>query len=99
MGSYGFYGAFPQSEGYGGIYEPVKAGLTNDQMREAIFRITTSERFEFGELSHIVLQGTNTIVGYIGDDSLELCCPEEKDSEIYRIPHKHLRRIFKASVN
>jgi len=82
--------------GYGGMYETFRLNLRDDQIREAFFRIMDSKRFELGEQSHIVLRGTDTIVGYIGNSSLELCCSEGRDPEIYRTPHKHLRRIFRS---
>ena len=84
--------------GYGGLYEPVSERLTDDQIREAFYQISLSDRFDLGDQSHIVLRGTDRIVGYIGNSSLELCCPKGENPERYRIPHKHLRRIFKATL-
>ena len=84
--------------GYGGNYESVRRHLTDRQIRDIVAKISTSGRFEFGELSHVVLRGTDTIMGYVGNDSVELCCPSGKKPEEYRIPHSHLRRIFRASV-
>jgi hypothetical protein len=85
--------------GYGGKYEVVRRHVTDIQIRDIVTKISTSDRFEFGELSHVVLRGTDTIVGYVGNDSAELCCPNGKNPEEYRIPHSHLRRIFRASVH
>jgi len=85
------------SEGFGGKYELVRRPLTDKQIMDIAFKVHASDTFEFGELSHVVLRGTNTIVGYVGNDSVQLCCPEGKKPEIYRIPHSHLRRIFMSA--
>ena len=77
-------------------YETIRRNLTNGQIMNALIRISDSEKFEIGEFHHIFLKDTNTIVGYIGNESLELYCSERLNSEKYRIPHKNLRRIFRA---
>ena len=82
--------------GYGGLYEPCRRNLTDNQIRKAVFLVARSNRFDFESQSHIVLEGTGRIVGYIGSSSLELCCPEGENPEKYRIPHKHLGRIFRS---
>lgn len=80
--------------GYGGKYEMVRTHLTDEQITSLAGKVATSEKFEFGDLSHIVLSGTETIVGFIGNDSVELCCPQKESSKKYRTIHQHLRRIF-----
>ena len=83
-------------EGFGGQYEVVRGDLTDMQVIRAAIKIQDSPRFDIGENSHIILRGTNTIVGYLGNETLELCCPSRDSPEIYRVPHKHLRRIFNS---
>ena len=82
------------TEGYGGKYELVRIQLIYEQILGITSKIHASQRFEFGENSHVVLRGTKTIVGYVGNDSAQLCCPIGEEPSIYRIPHSHLRRIF-----
>ena len=77
-------------------YEPLRTNLTDRNIINAAARISESERFEFGEYSHVVLKGTDVVIGYIGNESLELLCPDAAEPIFYRIPHKHLRRIFRA---
>jgi len=84
------------TEGFGGNYELVRRQLTDKQITDIALKVHVSNIFDFGELSHVVLRGTNTIVGYVGNDSVELCCPEGENPEKYRTPHSHLKRIFKS---
>ena len=83
--------------GHGGGYELVRRPLTDKQISDIAAKIQSSQRFNFGELSHVVLSGTDTIIGYVGNDSVELCCPEGENPEKYRTPHSHLRRIFMSA--
>lgn len=87
------------SEGFGGQYEVFRENLAASQIRRVFYEIATSKRFELGEQSHIVLKGTEKIVGYIGNESLELCCPSWDNPSLYRVPHKHLKRIFRRATN
>lgn len=83
-------------EGYGGMYEEARRPLTNEQLRKIRVKIFNSDRFEMGELDHIVLAGTETIVGFLGNGSVDLCCPLNENPTKYRVPHSGLRRIFKS---
>lgn len=83
--------------GFGGNYCSVRALLIDKQIIDIAFKINNSDRFEFGENSHVVLIGTDTIVGYVGHDTAELCWPEGQDQKRYRTPHSHLRRIFNSA--
>ena len=85
--------------GFGGQYEVYRENLTDDQIRAVVYKIATSERFHIGNNSHILLNEADVIVGYIGSSSVELCCPEGQNPNLYRLPHKHLRRIFRAATN
>lgn len=85
------------TEGFGGNYEFVRRQLTDKQIMDIAFKVHASDTFEFGELSHIVLRGTDKIVGYVGSDSVQLCCPKRENPEIYRVPHSHLKRIFRSA--
>lgn len=87
------------SVGFGGEYETYRTNLADDQIRKVIYQIFISERFAFGEQSHVVLRGTDKIVGYVGNESLELCCPADENPALYKVPHKHLKRIFRAATN
>ena len=80
--------------GYGGNYELIRGQLTDKHIMDIAFMINNSDRFDFGELSHVVLRDTDKIVGYVGCDSAQLCCPNGENPKNYRIPHSHLRRIF-----
>ncbi len=82
--------------GYGGRYEEARRPITNEQLRRIRVKIFNSDRFEMGKLDHIVLAGTETIVGFLGDVSVDLCCPSDEALTRYRVPHTHLRRIFRS---
>ncbi len=71
--------------------------LSIDQARKAYSKVACSEKFKLDDLGHIFLRGTDLPVGYIGDDSLELCRQEGVNPQFYSVPHKHLKRIFKGS--
>ena len=77
-------------------YEPLRKNLGNRQIINAVYRIQRSGRFDVGECSHIILKGTDVVVGYVGNESLELFCPKEQEPGTYRTPHKHLRKIFRS---
>ena len=81
---------------FGDRYETIRKNLINMNILNAYVRVRKSRMFSTGELSHIVLKGTNTRVGYIGNETLELFCPQGQEPSTYRTPHKHLRRIFRA---
>ena len=83
-------------EGFGGKYGTARNHLTDQQLFKIIRKIADSDRFEMGELSHIVLKGTETIVGYVGNQDVDLCCPLNVDPRTYGIPYHHLRKIFKS---
>ena len=84
------------SRGFGGYYESVQRNLSDRQISTLISKISDSFIFELGELEHIFLRGTNKIVGYVGNDSVELCFPTLTNLDLYKIPHKHLKRIFNS---
>ena len=84
------------TEGYGGKYEEARRPLTDEQLRKIRVRIFNSDKFEVGKLSHIVLAGTETIVGFLGIGSVDLCCPLNEDPKKYMEHHSHLRRIFRS---
>ena len=90
---------FDEGIGYGGKYELIRGNVPDNKIRNTLDRIIGSGRFSFGELSHVVLKDTELIVGYVGNSTLELCCPEEQKPELYKRVYKHLKKIFRASVN
>jgi len=72
-------------------YKIFKKNLTLGDMAIVTCMINDSENFELDELSHIILNGTNTRVGYIGDDTLELVNPNNK---LFKEYHNKLKEIF-----
>lgn len=83
----------------GVMYVVFQDCLSKSQLEEAASRIKGSDRFEFADSSHVVIKGTERIVGYVGQGALELCCPQDTTSENYRVPHKHLKRLFGSVIN
>lgn len=87
---------FSSAAGFGGYYRPIRDPLTRDQILKIIIKIEDSQRFTFGEWSHVVLRGTNLIMGYVGNESVHLCCPHGENPNNYQVPHKHLTRIYNS---
>lgn len=76
-------------------YQIFRKNVTSGEMAIVSCEIGNSEHFELEEFSHIVLKGTNTQVGYLGDDSLELVNPNKKEFREY---HNRLKEIFNYSL-
>ena len=72
-------------------YKTVKENVLPFDMANVACMIKDSKCFEIDELSHIILKGTNTRIGYIGDDTLELVNPNEK---LFKGYHSKLGEIF-----
>ena len=72
-------------------YKIVKENVLPFDMANVTCMINDSKIFEIDELSHIVLKVTNTRVGYIGDDTLELVNPNNNSFKEY---HYRLKEIF-----
>ena len=72
-------------------YKTVKENVIMGDMAKVICEINDSKDFEIDELSHIILKGTNTRVGYLGDDTFELVNPNEK---LFKGYHSKLGEIF-----
>ena len=75
--------------------ESVRDSLTDGEIQDLSSKVQDSGRFGMVG-KKVVLSKTSTIVGYLGDRVAGLCYPNGEDSENYRVPHKHLRRIFKS---
>lgn len=71
-------------------YEPVYHDLSPHEMKNITENIQFSKEFELDELCHIVLKGTTTRVGYLGDNSFELVDPRRRE---LREHHRKLKRI------
>ena len=72
-------------------YKTVKENVMMGEMAKVICEINDSKDFEIDELSHIILKGTNTRVGYLGDDTFALVNPNEK---LFKGYHGKLEEIF-----
>ena len=72
-------------------YKIFQNNLGVGEIAIVLSEITNSKDFDLDELSHIVLKGTKTPVGYIGDDTLELVNPNKKEFIEY---HNKLKEIF-----
>lgn len=76
-------------------YKILRNNLNVGETAIVLSEITDSKDFDLNELSHIVLKGTKTLVGYIGDDSLELVNPNKKEFIKY---HNKLKEIFNHTL-
>ena len=72
-------------------YKIVKENVLPFYISNVTCMINDSKDFELGELSHIVLKGTNIHVGYIGDDTLELV---NYNNKLFKTYHNRLKEIF-----
>ena len=61
-------------------YQAVYEGLDSYTMACIIHEIQVSRDFEYGEWSHIQLKEEGIVIGYIGDDSVELVDVENSES-------------------
>lgn len=77
-------------------YQIFRKNLTSGEMAIVSCEIDNSEEFEFGEFSHIVLNGTNIKVGYIGNETFELINPNKKEFRKY---HNKLKEIFNYTLH
>lgn len=77
-------------------YKTLYKNLTPCEIALATCKIQESEKFELDDLSHIVLKETNKRVGYIGDETLELC---NSSNSFSKKSHQELRGIFDYSIN
>lgn len=72
-------------------YQVFQKDVMPGDIASVVCEINNSKDFELDELSHIVLKGTNTRVGYIGDDTFEIINPHKKEFVGY---HAELKNIF-----
>ena len=72
-------------------YKIIRYNLSTNDILEAYSKINKSDIFEIGELSHIVIKETDTPIGYIGDETLELYDIDNKELLDY---HNQLKKIF-----
>ena len=84
-------------------YEQIGKWLNSYQISKVINTINRSKKVEItdgspdGKLSHIVIKGTTTPVGYIGaDNQIEKVNPKDESLKIY---HDFLERIYKIITN
>lgn len=66
-----------------------------------VTKIDNSEKIEIadelpdGRLSHIVIKGTTTPIGYFGNEALEKVNPKDKKLKTY---HKLLEKIYRDTL-
>ncbi len=76
-------------------YKIFRKNVTSGEMAIVSCEINNSKDFELDDLSHIVLKGTKTRVGYFGDDTLELVNTNERKFIEY---HNKLKEIFNYTL-
>ena len=76
-------------------YKDVYPLVSPEAMAAMIYAVHTSPQFELDDLSHVVLKGTETRVGYFGDESFELVDPQNKSLEAY---HSDLKAICDSAI-
>ena len=76
-------------------YKIFRKNIACEDILTIVCEINDSKDFELDELSHIILKGTNTKVGYIGNDTLELVNPDKKELIEY---HTKLKNIFNYNL-
>ncbi len=54
-------------------YTKIRDNLSIEAMAEIVCAIKDSKGFELDELGHIVLKHTNERIGYLSDESIQLC--------------------------
>lgn len=70
--------------------------INHFQRAKLIYLIQDSKRFDIDKEvgSYVFLKGTETPIGYIGDEELALC--RLRNNKTYDVPRSHLLRIFKS---
>lgn len=76
-------------------YKIFRENITLGETAIISFEINKSKEFELDGLSHIVLKGTDTRVGFFGDNSLEIVNPDKKELREY---HNKLKEIFNYTL-
>ena len=76
-------------------YQTIYQGLPPWEMAAIIYKIQNSLQYELDDLSHVVLRGSDTRVGYLGDDSLELVNPAD---ERLKKHHKSLVSLCDSAI-
>lgn len=74
-------------------YQLIRNVFYPEDVGKVISAVEDSDELEMGELCHVIIKGTNTKVGYIGNETLELVDPNKKDLKQY---HNLLKKIFKS---
>ena len=69
--------------------------LTPQKLAWVTREISESRTYELDDDSHIVVTGTNTRVGYIGDDTFELVNPEDPTLIQH---HKNIISIYNTAI-
>ncbi len=77
-------------------YQIFRENLTNGEIAKTLYEINNSKNFKIDKLNHIVIKETNTRVGYIGDDTLEIINPNKKKFSEY---HNKLKEIFNYTLH
>ena len=54
-------------------YTKMRDNLSIEAIAEAIVKVGENPELSIDELSHIVVKGTDTKIGYFGNESIELC--------------------------
>lgn len=59
-------------------YHALLENLTPQEVANFICRVQESEKYMIGCFGHILMTGTETVIGYIGDDRIDLVDNYEK---------------------
>jgi len=61
-------------------YHTVQENLRPEEIARLICKIQGSKDYDLGELGHIFIADSKVVVGYIGDDRVDLVEPRNRES-------------------
>ena len=82
-------------------YQTIFEALGSEEMSVMLYNVEHSQMYQIGDLSHVVLKkDPERRIGYFGDDTFELCFPEEGEpDESLQLHHLLLTSIITAAFN
>lgn len=79
-------------------YQLLYPQITTSKLFKIIERIQSSKKFELDEVfgSFVLLKGTRTPIGYLGNDNQIELVELKENNPNYRLPKQHFSKLIRA---